>query len=211
MVGCAILSFVAAPGCSAMEHVGRPPSADEIARINAQARETLPPMRLEYTNHEHACNAGPCSVGEPRPQPDEPPVDIQRILSANADALTVVTGSGETRHTRLSLIAAVNTPDHSNHVLRYTAGGAAVGLGVMAAYAGIVLLTEALLSQVHLPDMPAPSEGRSLTTGDVFQATWPTVAAGALVGLVMGTVAQHRRRYRLGDESISLRSDDSSP
>lgn len=189
----ALVASILAPGCAAsVTTVGRPPSPEELYQINAQST-VEEPLHLEYTSPEHACAGGPCGVGNPALQPDELPVEIEQILSANDEALTVSLPTGEKRHPRLSLLSGVSAAEPANTGV-YCGAGAAVGAGIAVGYLAFGMVGSYVLGSLGGPDPPAEEAGPS--AGDVARGFLSGALAGAVVGVVVGAIAAQRAHPR---------------
>lgn len=190
--GCsiALVSFASVVGCASVHRVGRPPSVDEIDEINRSASGDPGSFTVHYLDPFNPCAGGTCRP-EGRPIFDTPPPDIERIVSADAQQLSVVARSGDAWRLDLSKVAGVSTY-HRGTVAGGIAGGA-IGLGFGALFA-------VALSGPG-PDVNAPDHATSLWTPIGIAAI--VTGLGAIVGAVVGHAVLSRDSFEIGDTGLS--------
>jgi len=180
------LYVAVAGGCAAHEAVGRPPTADQIARINSSAAANSL-LTVDYFRPVPGDSALP---------PGDRSVGIERIVSADDQKLTVDIGGGVTRQIDLSLVADVSAPDRTHDVLACGAAGGAIGLGFGGLLlGGLYALAYALPSD---PGSPQSSGSHGPVIGLVIGAT----VLGAVVGAIFGSEHGGRRYFDLGGVAV---------
>jgi hypothetical protein len=181
----ATISALVGAACAAQERVGRAPSAAAIQRIDAAAETYGEPLVLEYVDPVPGCAGGGCGQASQKPGPLDP-VKIQRIVSASAEQMTVVTDAGETRGIGLPSVKAVRAPDGNNSLTRSILIGTAAGVGFAGLeIGGLYLLAQALQSDPGSPS--SPGSYRPVITLAIV-----SVLVGAVVGAVAGPSRPHR-------------------
>ncbi|HEX4403912.1 MAG TPA: hypothetical protein VH560_03740 [Polyangia bacterium] len=189
-----IIGFIAAcssagAACTTVEHVGRPPSAVEIARIDdtvARGRSLAiePPVDVIRVEPVDPCAGGSC--GPPSPRPRRPARRIPRtILSTDGQQIVFSTKGGAPMTLPLDAITSVRVSGADR------GRGAALGAAFVAAGATALVGAFALVAQVRLGD-PDPgamaSKGCDSTCVDVVAGSFlAAVIAGGIVGAAIGT------------------------
>jgi hypothetical protein len=171
---------LAASGCVAHQPVGRPPSVEEIERINAYG-QAHGDLRLEYVSPQPGCAAGSCG-GEQRDGGN--PEEITRIVSSTAQQTVVQTEDGRSWTLRTETITAAHARNRARGAIVGALVGASVGIVLTVALAG--LLQSSGLSNSD-PSAPPPSPS---STSDVFRfgaiLTLTQAAAWAGLGALIG-------------------------
>ena len=187
-----VIAFALAGGCAHVHRVGRPPSPAELDEINGSASGEPGTFTVHYFDPTRPCDGGTCTAEGPRPVFDAPPFEIERIVSASAGQLTVVTQTGDLWHLELSKVAGVTT----RH--RATLSGGIVGGGFGLVFGGL----SALLASGAPPDTPYPQSASSSSATLVGIAAAFTVV-GALVGALVGHAMFARESFEIGDTGLS--------
>jgi hypothetical protein len=185
-----VVSLALLGGCASVHRIGRPPSVDEIDRINRSASGDLGSFTVHYIDPLNPCAGGTCRP-EGRPIFDTPPADLERIVSADAQQLSVVARSGDGWRLDLSRVAGVSTY-HRGTVAGSIAGGA-IGLGFGALFA-------VALSGPG-PDVNPPDHPTSLWTPIGIAAI--VTGLGAIVGGIVGHAVLSRDSFEFGDTGLS--------
>jgi len=178
----ALIPALVASGCAAHEAVGRPPSANEIERINQYAREHGA-LAVEYVKPLPACGGGACqAILEERGLPD----GIAAIVSSDSRETVVVTAVGRKWNLAASEVAGVSARDRGQGALVGAGIGAGVGLAMS-------LLMVALFAHGGAADGPEPAPTRD--AGDAVALTLLVTAIGAVGGLPWGYLIGGRRSF----------------
>ena len=189
-----IVSVTLVAGCASVHRVGRPPSVEEIDRINRTASGEPGSFTVHYIDPFNPCAAGTCSP-EGRPILDTPPVDLERLVSADAGQLSVVARSGDAWRFDLSNVAGVTT--YHRATLSGTLAGGGIGLGLGGLFA--------LAFSGPGPDTYAASYPQSHPT-----SVWTPIGIaavftglGAIIGAVVGHAVLARDSFEFGDTGLS--------
>lgn len=189
-----IVSLTLVAGCASVRRVGRPPSVEEIDRINRSASGDPGSFTVHYIDPFNPCAGETCSV-EGRPILDGRPADLERIISADPRELSVVAQSGAAWRLDLSNVAGVTT--YHRATLAGTLAGGGIGLGFGALFA--------LAFSGPGPDTYAASYPQNHPT-----SVWTPIAVaavftglGAIVGAVVGHAVLARDSFEFGDTGLS--------
>jgi hypothetical protein len=181
-------------GCASVHRVGRPPSVDEIDRINGSASGDPGSFTVHYIDPSNPCEHRTCSP-EVRPISDTPPLEIARIASADAQQLSVVARSGEAWRLDLSRVAGVSTYHRGTLAGGLAGGGIGLGFGALFAFA----------YSYRGPDTYADSYPQTHAT-----SVWTPIGIaavftglGAIIGAVVGHFALARDSFEFGDSGLS--------
>ena len=194
-----IISIVAFAGagaaCMTVEHVGRPPSAVEIARINdtvAHGRGLViePPIDVIRVEPVAACPGGSC--GPPSPRPRRPARRIPRtIVSTDAEQMTFNTKLGDTMKLPLDAITGVRVTGADR------GGSAALGAFLGVAGAAVLWGVVALLAQ-HWGEDDPDVMGSSGCEADCEKFIAGSVAAAMIAGGIAGAAIGAPHRFLFG-------------
>ncbi len=192
IIGFIVAFSGAGAACTTVEHVGRPPSAVEIARINdtvAHGRGLAiePPVDVIRVEPVAACAGGSC--GPPSPRPRRPARRIPRtIVSTDGAQMTFNTKLGDTMTLPLDAITGVRVTGADRG--RGASLGAFIGLaGASVLWGFVALLTQHPWGDDDPGAMQATgceSKCMQFVAGSFVAA----VIAGGIAGAVIG--APHR-------------------
>jgi hypothetical protein len=194
----AMLGALASSACATVEHVGRPPSAAEIARMNEAVEEgralAILGADLPEIPRPPPCAAGGCAQpqvqplascagGSCGPPPSRPVRDVPRTI-AGTDGwnMTFDTKLGGALTMPLSSIAGVKISGADR------ARGAALGVTIGAGVDGVVGAFIWMLSRTG-DTSPAPNSSPGCRTACeevIVIAMVPALVAGAIVGAAIG-------------------------
>jgi hypothetical protein len=167
-------------GCAAHERVGRPPTSEEIRRINEYA-QGHGDLQVEYATLWPSCAAGSCGVKD---GVNLPPEDLTEVVSCDARELAIRTETGQTLKLRLPVVAGVSARNRPR--------GAAVGAAAGFATGTILTLLFLALAESGAfrdpdPSAPKPSNPTAPEVGKLWLVLSLNMAAGmALWGYILG-------------------------
>jgi hypothetical protein len=166
-------------GCATYEHVARPPSPDEVARIDEVAGERGP-VSVRYIQPLGACAGAGCVKGAPSSR--RRPVDFSRLASADARALTFESASGVPTSIPLSEVEGVAVTSGRGRA-------AAIGAGVLG---GTVLVVTTVWLTILTERIIRASDGGNFCSvascaGPVLLIGLGGAAVGALIGAAIGS------------------------
>jgi hypothetical protein len=166
-------------GCATYEHVARPPSPDELARID-EAAGARGPVTVLYIQPIGACIGGGCSKGAPSAR--RPPVTFARLASADARTLTFESASGVRTAIPLSEVEGVAVTSGRGRA-------AAIGAGVLG---GTVLVVTTVWLTIVTERIIRGDDGGdfcsvSSCAGPVLLIGLAGAAVGAAIGAAIGS------------------------
>jgi hypothetical protein len=178
-----------AGGCVSVEHVGRPPSAAEIARINYEAT-TSTSFAVRYAPGVTPLLPGPqeaCAGGACGPQTT---ADPSGVVGADAKNITFYLRNSQQATVPLASVEGVR-------VGRDRAHGALIGAIVFASVElGVVAVVAALLSGPPSdPGGPQPSSGCDAKCGEAIVVLG---VGSALMGGLIGAAIGAPRVFQFG-------------
>jgi hypothetical protein len=178
IVGVVWCVMLLAPGCAHHRVVGRPPTTAEIQGIN-QAGEGSP-MMLQYADPQGGCQTTVCTIEGVRSISDTPPLQIERILDADARQVRVVDQGGKTWGLDLSNVGGVSTQSSggADGAIAGSVFGLIVGGGfVFLSYFFSGPPADASVNQPPSQPLSAPAAIATCVVSTVIGA-----AIGALIG-----------------------------
>jgi hypothetical protein len=174
-----------AAGCATYEHVARPPSPDEVARID-EAAGARGPVTVRYVQPIGACTAGGCADGAPNRA--RRPAVFARLASADARALTLEDASGVPTTIPLSDVEGLS-------VTGGRARAAAIGAGLLG---GAVLVVTTVAVAILTAQIIRASDGVDYC--NVGSCAGPVLLiglGGAAVGAGLGAAIGGTRVFQL--------------
>lgn len=154
-------------GCIAHEAVGRPPSLDEIERINAYAQEHGD-LRVEYVTPLPPCAAGSCGRDlRGRPLPDE----ITMVVSSDERETVVEGQDGQTWKLETSTMVGASARNRARGAAVGAIVGVAIGLALTAALVGLAESGAFRESDPSAPPTPPTSVGDVAKVGLLLSLT----------------------------------------
>jgi hypothetical protein len=178
IVGVVWCVMVVASGCAHHRVVGRPPTTAEIQGIN-QAGEGSP-MTVQYADPERGCQTTVCTIEGVRSISDTPPLQIERILDADARQVRVVDQAGKTWGLDWSNVGGVST--QSSGGADGAIAGSVFGLVVGGGFVFLSYFFSGAPADASVNQPPNQPLSLPAALGTCLVSTAIGAAIGALIG-----------------------------